>query len=79
MCIIRALAVGRGGFALMMFNYFRKNTNKKAGSFYLTVMQLINLLPEKKQFSEGEAVHRISISIVAFLHVQDPNVKMFHL
>jgi len=34
-----ALAMGRGGFALMMFNNFKKK--KKKGRFHLTIMPLL--------------------------------------
>lgn len=37
-----ALAMGRGGFALMMFNKFKKKERKKEeSSFRLTIMQLL--------------------------------------
>jgi len=74
-----ALAMGRGGFALMMFNNFKKKKKKRQVSFnnHAASTLLICFL-EKNNFLR-QAMHRINVSVVAYLHVRDPNVKMLHL
>lgn len=48
-----ALAMRKGGFALMMFSNIKKKKKK--------------------------STHRINMSIIKYVCVQDPNVKMLHL
>lgn len=59
-----ALAMRKGGFALMMFS------NEKRCICPNDVQQHL-----KKKIS----THRINMSIIIYVCVQDPNVKMLHL
>lgn len=76
-----APTIGGSGFAIMMFNSFQKNRGKKKAFLFNNDADytLLICFLEKKLFSQRKPMHMILVSIIAYIHVQDPNVKVLHL